>query len=86
MELIKTRDVAIEINTGGFRKPCKEQYPSGEIIKEMYSLDIPILLGSDAHKPKDISFKFNKIVKIIKKIGYNYLAHFNKRRRNFIEI
>jgi len=86
LELIKAKDKAIEVNTGGFRKPCKEQYPSEKIIKEMYSLDIPILLGSDAHKPKDIGYKFKKILKIIKKIGYNQLAHFDKRKRNFIEI
>ena len=86
LELIKARDLTVEINTGGLRKPCKEQYPSEKIIKEMYSLDIPILLGSDAHKPKDIGYKFKKILKIIKKIGYNQLAHFDKRKRNFIEI
>ena len=86
LELIKARDLTVEINTGGLRKPCKEQYPSEKIIKEIYSLDIPILLGSDAHKPKDIGYKFNKILKIIKKIGYNQLAHFDKRKRNFIEI
>jgi len=86
LELIKARDLTVEINTGGLRKPCKEQYPSEKIIKEMYSLDIPILLGSDAHKPKDTGYKFLKILKILKKIGYNQLAHFDKRQRNFIEI
>jgi histidinol-phosphatase (PHP family) len=86
LELIKARDITIEVNTGGLRKPCKEQYPSEQIIKEMNSLDIPILLGSDAHKPKDIAWKFKKILKILKRIGYNQLAHFNKRKRNSIEI
>jgi len=86
LELIKARDKTIEVNTGGLRKPCKEQYPSEKIIKEMYSLDIPILLGSDAHKPKDIAWKFKKTIKILKRIGYNQLANFNKRKRDFIEI
>ena len=86
LELIKAKDKTIEVNTGGLRKPCKEQYPSKKIIKEMYLLDIPILLGSDAHKPQDIGYKFKKILKIIKKIGYNHLAHFDERKRNFIEI
>ncbi|MHA2281142.1 MAG: histidinol-phosphatase HisJ [Promethearchaeota archaeon] len=86
LELIKARDKTIEVNTGGLRKPCKEQYPSEQILKEIYSLDIPILLGSDAHKPKDVGWKFKKILKILKKIGYNQLAQFNKRKRNFIEI
>jgi len=86
LEQIKKRDVTMEINTGGLRKDCKEQYPSVQIIKEMYSLDIPVLLGSDAHNPGDIAWKFDKTIKILKKIGYNKLAHYNRRKRNFIEI
>ena len=86
LELIKAKDLTIEINTSGLRKPCKEQYPSEKIIKEMYSLDIPILLGSDAHKPKEIGWNFKKIVKILKKIGYTQLVHFNKRKKAFMEL
>ncbi|MHA2182444.1 MAG: histidinol-phosphatase HisJ, partial [Promethearchaeota archaeon] len=86
LELIKTKDIVVEINTGGLRKPCKEQYPSEQIIREMYSLDIPILLGSDAHNPKDVAWKFRKIIKILKKIGYTQIIHFNKRKKTFLDI
>lgn len=86
LELIKKRDVVVEINTSGLRKECKEQYPSTQIIQEMFSLDIPILLGSDAHKPKDVAWKFKKTVKMLKKIGYTQLVHFKQRKREFIEI
>lgn len=86
LSLIKKRDLVMEINTGGLRKDAKEQYPSIEIIKEMYNLDIPILLGSDAHDPKEIAYEFKKIIKDLKAIGYNQLASFNKRDRSFIEI
>ena len=78
LELIKAKDVTVEVNTGGLRKPCKEQYPGETIIQEMYFLDIPILLGSDAHKPKEIAWKFRKTIKILKKIGYNQLVHLNQ--------
>jgi len=86
LELVKKRDLTIEINTGGLRKKVKEQYPSLEIIKEMYELGIPILLGSDAHHPNEVGYKFKKIIKLVSKIGYNKLAHFYKRKRTFIEI
>lgn len=86
LELIKKRDVVVEINTSGLRKECKEQYPSTQIIQEMFSLDIPILLGSDAHKPSDVAWKFKKTVKMLKKIGYSQLVHFKQRKREFIEI
>ncbi|MHA1915066.1 MAG: histidinol-phosphatase HisJ [Promethearchaeota archaeon] len=86
LELIKKRDVVVEINTSGLRKGCKEQYPSNQIIQEMNSLDIPILLGSDAHKPSDVAWKFKEMVKMLKNIGYTQLAHFKGRKREFIEI
>jgi len=86
LELAKKADLVIEINTGGLRKEVKEQYPSSEIIEKMYELDIPILFGSDCHQPNELAYKFNKMINLVKKIGYNKLAHFNKRKRTFIEI
>ena len=84
--LIKKRDVVMEINSSGLRKDAKEHYPSKEIIQEMYDLDIPILLGSDAHDPIYIAWEFENIIGILKKIGYNHLSHFKKRDRTYIEI
>lgn len=86
LELIKKKDLTIEINTGGLRKEIKEQYPSSEIIEEMYELGIPILLSSDAHHPNDLGYKFNEMLKLLSEIGYTNLAHFSKRNRTFIEI
>lgn len=86
LELIKKRDVVIEINSSGLRKDVKEQYPRKELIQEMHNLDIPILLGSDAHNPIYIAWEFKNIIGLLKKIGYNYLAHFNKGDRTYVEI
>ncbi len=86
LELVKKNGVVMEINTSGLRKDVKEQYPNEEIIKEMYKLDIPILLGSDAHDPNDVGWEFKSIIKLIKQIGYNKLAHFNNRKLSFLEI
>jgi len=86
LELIKKKDLTIEINTGGLRKEIKEQYPSFEIIEEMYEMGIPILLGSDSHHPNDLGYKFNRVIKLVSKIGYTKLAHFNKRKRTFVEL
>ena len=68
------------------RKQIKEQYPSVKIIKKMHELDIPILLGSDAHHPDELGFNFNNIIKLVKGIGYDQLAYFEKRKRSFIEL
>lgn len=86
LELIKKENLTIEINTSGWRKEVKEQYPSKKIIKKMFELDIPILLGSDAHHPDEVGYHFKEAIKIVQDIGYNQLAYFNKRQRSFIEI
>jgi histidinol phosphatase-like PHP family hydrolase len=52
----------------------------------MYDLDIPTLLGSDAHQPKDVGYKFKETVKLLKKIGYNQLVHLRERKRSYIDI
>ena len=86
LEIIKKKGFVMEINTGGLRKKCKEQYPSEKIIREMYDMDISILLGSDAHDPKDIAWEFKSTLQTLKVIGYNQLVHFNKRSKSYIEI
>jgi histidinol-phosphatase (PHP family) len=86
LELIKKKNVVMEINTGGLRKDVKEQYPNEEIIKRMLDLDIQILLGSDAHKPNQVAWEFNTIVKMLKRVGYTQLAHFEKRSKTLLDI
>ena len=86
LELVKKRNLTIEVNTSGLRKRVKEQYPSEEILQKMFEFDIPVLLGSDAHHPSELADRFGKMVKLLKRVGYNQLAHYNKRKRTFIEI
>ncbi|MEJ2248959.1 MAG: histidinol-phosphatase HisJ [Candidatus Lokiarchaeota archaeon] len=86
LELIKEKDKAIEINTSGLRKDVKEVYPSLDIIKKIYSLEIPITLGSDAHEPNEVAFEFLPMLKKLKNLGFSQLAHFEKRIRTFIKI
>ena len=86
LELVKKRGIVIEINTGGLRKDVKEQYPSESLIKNMYELDIPVVLGSDAHDPSQIGWEFKSTIRKLKDIGYNQLAHFEIRKKTFLEI
>ena len=86
LDLVKKKDLTMEINTGGLRKEVKEQYPSKEIILRMYDYDIPIVLGSDAHSPDSIAWEFKEVRKMLKEIGYNQLAHFHQRKRTSIEL
>ena len=83
LKAIKDADMTIELNTSGWVMPCKEQYPSVELLKKSKKLDIPIIVTSDAHKPEHIIREFDKAIKLLKKIGYSKQAYFIKRKRFF---
>ena len=86
LELVKKGNFAVEVNTGGLRKDIKEQYPSEIIIKKLYDLDIPILLGSDAHNPNEVGYDFKNLIKKLKNIGYAQLVSFDKRVKTYKDI
>jgi len=78
---IKKGDMVIELNSSGFRKEAKEQYPSIEILNLAYELKIPITFGSDAHKVEQIGNFYTNIVTIAKNIGYDNCISFKKREK-----
>ncbi len=41
---IKKSNMALELNSAGYRKPIEEPYPSRELLEVAYELDIPIHL------------------------------------------
>jgi histidinol-phosphatase (PHP family) len=86
LNLIKEKNLVIEINTGGLRKEVGEQYPEISIIKQMKDLNIPVLLGSDAHNPQEIAYEFENTIKLLKDIGYDKLVHFKERKISYLKI
>lgn len=78
---IKKSDMTIEINSSGFRKAPKEQYPSEDILKLAYELDIPITFGSDAHRIEQIGLFYDDTTAVAKKIGYKKCVSFKNRER-----
>jgi len=84
LEAIKEADMVLELNTAGYRKPCKEPYPSKAILQKAYELDIPITFGSDAHKPDQVGMFSQEIETLAKEIGYKKCAIFTSRQREMV--
>jgi len=78
---IKKANMAVEINTAGFRKPAKEAYPSKLLLQMCYELDIPITFGSDAHKIEQIGYKYQDAVAFAKEIGYKSCVSFINKNK-----
>ncbi len=73
--------MTVEINTAGLRKPVHEIYPSGSIIAILFSENVPVTLGSDAHEPGETAYAFDQAMELIRKAGYRKISGFLKRRR-----
>lgn len=78
--------VAIEINTAGLRKDCKEIYPAPRILAAARARNIPITFGSDAHAPAEVGADFASAVSLAKSCGYTHLLKFRQRRRTSVPL
>jgi histidinol-phosphatase (PHP family) len=86
LDRIKNKGMAIEINTSGTLKGIESQFPSDKIVKEIIQRDIPLTLGSDAHRPKNIGFMFEEFIQKAKKWGLSHLCFYEKREQNLVRI
>ena len=85
MKAIKDNNLVLEINSAGFRKPIKEQYPSIDLLKMAFDMNIDITFGSDAHKIEQIGFKYDEITNLAKKIGFRKSAYFRDRDKILVD-
>jgi histidinol-phosphatase (PHP family) len=72
-------DVAIEINTAGLRKDCKELYPSQTILNMAASMGVGLTFGSDAHAPGEVGMNFNEALASARLAGFTQWRSFTKR-------
>ncbi len=71
LKLISKKNMKLDLNTAGFRRPCSEQYPSVEILEEAKKLRIPFIIGTDAHKPSELEAGLKEIRQLLKNENQN---------------
>lgn len=82
---IKKSNMTVEINSAGFRKPIKEQYPSKQLLELCFELGIDITFSSDAHEVEQVGYCYDEVVTLAKSIGYNKCAIFKNREKALVE-
>ena len=82
LDAAKRADVAIELNTAGLRKDCKEIYPSPQILQLANARGVPITFGSDAHAPGEVGMNLSRAVELARATGYTHCSQFVQRQRN----
>jgi len=58
--LMQKKETALEINTSGF-SIRDEPYPCKKIVRRAIQLDIPLVAGSDAHRPEQVGRFFDRL-------------------------
>lgn len=63
LQLIISKNIALEINTSSMNENCYDPMPSVRILKKYMDMGgTRIVLGSDAHNSKRIAYGFNSII------------------------
>jgi histidinol-phosphatase (PHP family) len=81
LDLIRDRNLAIELSTAGWRKPVDELYPSDEIIRLALDRGIPFTIASDAHSWAQLAENYDRLAQKLAHFGINQIAVFEKHRR-----
>ena len=80
LEAIKKHGLAMELNTAGLRKDCKEIYPSPQIVDLAAQIGVPITFASDAHAPGEVGMDFAEAVHLARRFGYTHSCQFTQRK------
>ena len=77
VQVIAGSPAIIEVNTGGIaRERIPDIYPSAWILERCRELSFPVILGSDAHKPEQITGGFEFAAGVLKRMGYEEVCIF----------
>ena len=86
LDAAKKHRCAIELNTAGLRKDCREIYPSREILELAFQTGVPITFGSDAHAPEEVGMNFTEAIQLARSVGYRECCRFSQRQKHVVKI
>jgi histidinol-phosphatase (PHP family) len=86
LQAARARNVAIELNTAGLRKDCREIYPAMDILSLAGKHGVSITFGSDAHAPSEVGSAFDQAVLAAHAAGHRQTCRFERRQPVFVEL
>jgi histidinol-phosphatase (PHP family) len=84
LDAARQHDCAIELNTAGLRKDCREIYPTPALLKIAFRKGVPITFGSDAHAPEEVGMDFPAAIQLARETGYRESCRFAGRKRRMV--
>lgn len=86
LDAIAAAGTAIELNTAGWDKPCREAYPDPDILRQARERGIPVVLSADAHAPGEVARHYRRGLALLRQVGYTRMLRFEARRPHEIPI
>jgi len=86
LEAARDRNLAVEFNTAGLRKDCREIYPAESAAHLMKEYEVAITFGSDAHAPQEVGHAFPEALDLAKKCGFTSWRRFTSRRSESVPL
>ena len=86
LDRIAATGVAMELNTSGLNKSYSEMNPGLEMLRMMAERKIPIVVGSDSHRPVRVGEHFVTALNHLTEAGYEKVSYFLNRQRIDLQI
>lgn len=86
LDFIRSRDLAIELSTAGWRKPVDELYPSDEIIRLAMKKGIPFTTASDAHSHAQLGENYDRLAEKMAMFGIREVCVYEKHKRQLLKL
>lgn len=87
LKLLIENGCGIEVNTAGFRQGFDSPHPTFEVIKRYKELGGEIItIGSDAHAPNVLGYRFDDAIRMIREAGFGRICFFKNRKPIFQNI
>lgn len=86
LDEIARAGMAVEVNTSGWGRACREAYPSLEILGACRSRGIPALVNADAHNAGDLTRGLDRGLEWLKSAGYRQIVRFDDRHQRAVAI
>ena len=80
LHAVRRWGLALELNTAGLRKDCREIYPNLSLVQMAAQLGVPITFGSDAHAPEEVGLNFTEAVAHARQAGYTRYCRYRQRK------
>ena len=81
LEFVRSRNLAIELSTAGWRKPVNELYPADRIIKLAMAKAIPFTTASDAHSYVQLGENFSRLAEKMSILGVREVCVYERHKR-----